>query len=231
MVRGVDQGLRGVPGEDREGRLVVGVEAVPAALATRPGRPGRRPRRSSARGASTRGRSTATTVTAARIRVRHRPAGCSGRARRPSRSGPRRSGPGACRGVGSFRAGERALERDRLAGAGVVIDAVDPDRVVLDEAARLGHDGAADAPDVVDPVQADGQVGDRAQPVGQRPRRLRPAGRCRWPSPCGPRSARARSISPWVQAYAWWWYRTSRPSGSPPKTIGTKQIVRMPARR
>ena len=75
-------------------------------------------------------------------------------------------------GSGSFGAGERALEGDRLAGPGLVVDAVDPDGIVVDEAASLGHDGASDAGHVMDPVQADGQVGDRAQPVGQRARQF-----------------------------------------------------------
>ena len=42
------------------------------------------------------------------------------------------------------RAEERALEGERLAHAGRVVDPVDPDRVVLGQALGLGHDGRGD---------------------------------------------------------------------------------------
>ena len=88
-----------------------------------------------------------------------------------------------------------ALEADRFAHRGLVIDPIDADRVVLDERAGPGHDRLGDALDVLESVQPAGEFGDRLEPVGHRPRRIRPAGRCRWRSPCG-RRRRARPRSP-----------------------------------
>ena len=59
---------------------------------------------------------------------------------------------------------ERALERDRLAPAGVVVHAVDAEGVVRDERARLRDDRLADAPHVLDRGQPGRQVLDGTQP-------------------------------------------------------------------
>ena len=89
-------------------------------------------------------------------------------------------------GSGSALAEERALEGDRLAHPGLVVDPVDPDRVVGDERAGLGDDRLADALDVLEPAEPAGRSGDRAQPAA-RSWPSRRAGRCRSRSPCGRR--------------------------------------------
>ena len=58
---------------------------------------------------------------------------------------------------------EHALEGDRLADLRRVVDPVDPDVVVVDEAAGLGHDRRGDALDVLDPVEPGPEVLDRPE--------------------------------------------------------------------
>ena len=74
--------------------------------------------------------------------------------------------------IGVGGAHERALEADRFAHPGLVIDPIDADRVVLDERAGPGHDRLGDALDVLEPVQPAGELGDRLEPVGHRPGRF-----------------------------------------------------------
>ncbi len=57
-----------------------------------------------------------------------------------------------------------AVVGDRLARGGLVVDAVDADRVVADQAVGLRDDRVADLLDVLDPVEARRQLLDRAQP-------------------------------------------------------------------
>ena len=70
-------------------------------------------------------------------------------------------------GLGIGAAHERALECDRLAPAGVVVDAIDADRVVRDQRAGLADDRLADAAHVLDARQACRQVLDRPEPGGE----------------------------------------------------------------
>ena len=114
---------------------------------------------------------------------------------RPSPSAPRRSGPGGRSRTSVPIPDELAVERDRLAHAGDRVDAVDADRVVADQAVRLGHDRVADPLDVLDPVEARRQLLDRAQPGRALADRRRTAARWRTRSPSGSRTtctARAR---------------------------------------
>ena len=110
-----------------------------------------------------------------------------------------------------------------------VVDAVDADRVVPDQAVGLGHDRLADALDVLDPVEPRRELLDR-RAVGPRPRgRWRTGGRSRTRSPSGWRSVRQLELV----------RRSSRraPGGrgragrrvSSRKMSGTKQIVLMPS--
>ena len=61
-------------------------------------------------------------------------------------------------------AGEFAVERDRLAQLGHMVDAVDADRVVRDEAVCLGDDRITDAAHVLDAVEARAQLLDSPEP-------------------------------------------------------------------
>ena len=58
---------------------------------------------------------------------------------------------------------ELALERDRLAGLGDVVHAIDTDGVVADQAVRLRNDGLADPLHVLDAVQARRELLDGAE--------------------------------------------------------------------
>jgi hypothetical protein len=71
---------------------------------------------------------------------------------------------------------ERTDERDGLADPGFVVRPVHPDRVVVDELARLGDDCLANAANVLDPIQPVGQVLDRLQACGKGLVRLVQAG-------------------------------------------------------
>ena len=129
-VGGVHQGLGRVPGEDRQRRLVVGIEPVAARLSRRPARRGRRPRTSSGRAASIPVRSSGPTAM---------PRGSADGVPEPDGlavlgdpAGEALADPDAQgRRDRAFRDPRNVpLEGDRLAHPGRVVHAVDADRVV-----------------------------------------------------------------------------------------------------
>ena len=156
-----------------------------------------------------------------RLAVRRDPAG------QPAcRSATRRAA-----GSGLRRAHEHALEGDRLAHPGLVVDPVDPDRVVVDQRRGLGDDRLGDAVDVLEPVQPAGQLGDRPQPAGHRPGRVGQPGVAdggRHVVGEGPGEVGLVG-GPGVVGRC----GTARAgrAASSRNTIGTKQMVRTPARR
>ena len=165
----VDQRLGGVAGEDPEGGLVIRVEAVPTTFGDddhavddvlEGHRDGEHRLRLVVRAHDHAARVRTGIACPDRDVVGRGPAG---QALADRDAEHRRVGVGVAQ--------ERALEGDRLAHPGRVVDAVDPDRVVIDQAAGLTDDGRRDALDVMDPVEADGQLRDRGEPLGEGVRR------------------------------------------------------------
>ena len=64
------------------------------------------------------------------------------------------------------------LERQGLAHAGLVIDPIDPDRVVLGQPLGLSDDGPGDGLEVIELAEAAGELRDRGQAIGERPARI-----------------------------------------------------------
>ena len=91
---------------------------------------------------------------------------------------------------------ELALERDGLAGLRDVVNSVDTDRVVADELVRLGHDRLADALDLLDPVEARGQLLDRSQTGRALAHRLEQAGIGDGDRPSGWRTSSTAPVHP-----------------------------------
>jgi hypothetical protein len=94
---------------------------------------------------------------------------------------------------------EHALERDRLAPAGVVVDAVHAQRVVGDQRPSLGDDRVADPAHVLHAAEAGRQIGDRAEPRSEVLHRGHepgiPDGRCdRVPEAAGERRLLGRPV-------------------------------------
>ncbi len=173
-VRAVDEGLGRVAGEDRQRRLVVVIEAVEPVLRQDDDpvdRPVERHRHDEHRlGALCRADDE-------RPRVARRVAQSDGLAVLGDPAGE----PGPDRhaeqgGVRVLDVHERALEGDGLAHPGLVVDAIDADGVVVEQAPRLRHDGLTDAGHVLQPVEPGGQLRDGAQAAGHRPGRVRQAG-------------------------------------------------------
>ena len=67
---------------------------------------------------------------------------------------------------------ERPLEREWLAHPGLVIDAIDADRVVVRESLGLRHDRPRDRLLVAELAEPAGELGDRREPIGEGPARI-----------------------------------------------------------
>ena len=160
-VVGVDQGLGGVAGEDREGRLVVGPEAIPAKPgnddhALDPAGVGDRDEQHRLRSVDRPDHHPARIA----VRLRHE----QGLVVLGDPAGQALADPAAKHlGPNVGDAHERALEGDRLAHPALVVDPVDPDVVEVDQVARLGHDRLADRANIVQAVEPAAEGLDRAQ--------------------------------------------------------------------
>jgi len=162
VVLGVDEGLGGVRGEDREELLVVGGEAIPTLLADDDEAEG--PRLGSHRDEEHRLRPGDLADDAA-PGIGRRIADPDDDAVFGDPAGQAIADPD--REDGRTRIGdaqEVTPEGDRLADAVRFGHAVDADRVDVEKGPNLGHDRLADGPDVPDPVEPEPEVLDRPQP-------------------------------------------------------------------
>ena len=159
QVLGVDHGLHGGGGEDRQGHLIVDIEAIsterghdddPADHAI-PDH-GHDQHRLGVLAAFQDQASwiIGRIAQTQRAAVRRDPAGEPSTDRRPQAVEVR---------LGA--ADEAALERHRLAHAGFVVDAIDADRIVLDQTLGFRHDGPCDRLRVVKSAESAAQLCDR----------------------------------------------------------------------
>ena len=204
----VDDRLGGVAGEDRQRGLVLGAEPVAARRDTTITPVDDGPRSTSGRRASIPApRSEEPPQRAAGPRRRRR-RGRSRCARRPSRSAPRPPGRGGRSPVRRSDAAELALECDRLAHPGLVVDAIDADGVVVDQPLGPSTTTRRDPVDVARPIEAAAELLDRPQPAASdrtdSSRRALPTAVAIWSA-----KPRASAVSSAVQSWAASWYSTT----------------------